>query len=109
MQSEEQSTEKSEEQTKAELFEENPDHFIHVGDCIVVVAVKRDEKGKISHYMMNSHITTEDEGHIAKGRAQLIIDSALMGLMRKKAEGGIIRPGSGNGGFMPGLRKFLKK
>ena len=101
---------KTQEQLKAEQFEKNPDDFINVNDCLVVVECKRDEIGKVSHYRMKANIHSEDEMHIAKGRAQMIVDTAYMALLRRKSqEKAIVTPGNGNKNFIPGLRNFLKK
>ena len=91
---------------KEKDFLANPDHYVHIGDCLVVVDVIRDDEGKILKYRMNSNILKEDEGHIARGRANMIIDTALFGLVRQKQQSAIIKPGMpGNGNrIMPGVR-----
>lgn len=96
--------------TKAERFAENPDSFICVEDCLLVIEVKRDEHGRILKYLMKADIRSEDEAHVAKGRAGMIVDSVLSQLMfRRAATNPVITPGGGNNKFMPNLRNFLNK
>ena len=78
---------------KAKDFADNPDDFININDCLVIVDAKRNEEGRCTHYRMKANIYSEDEAHIAKGRATMIIDSTLMRLLQKKSQS-IIQPAS---------------
>lgn len=82
----------SPEELKAKAFAENPDDFVNYKDCLVVVEGKRDESGRLTHYRMNASIFAEDEAHIAKGRANMMVDSALMSLLNAKRQSPIIKP-----------------
>lgn len=105
----EQPEDKTPEQIKAEKFAADPDAFVHVDDCLVVVAVTRDAAGRIETYRMTANIRSEDEAHIARGRAQRVIDSVEMQRQRQQIQQKtIISPVNGNKQFMPGLRNFLK-
>ena len=81
--------EEAELEKKKALFEQNPDAFFDCRECLVVIMPKRDENGKIVRYRMAANIQSEDEAHIAKGRANMAIDTVLMRLMTKKEASGI--------------------
>ena len=79
---------------KAKDFSDNPDDFVNIHECLVVIDARRDEQGRVTHYRQKSNIRTEDEAHIATGRAKMIIDTTLIHAMRMKAQSSIIKPGT---------------
>ena len=100
--------EETPEELRKAAFEKDPESFVHLEDCLLVIACQRDEKGKIVSYGMHGTIRTEDEAHIARGRASMIVDTCLAQILQKRAQAAKKGIQIAPAGAMHGIKNRIK-